>query len=499
MDTARGGEPFRFERRDALLLAFAIVLAAFVAHAQTLDNFFLGDDYTMIASNYGKTFREELALLVSDEIGGVWHERFVRPVRSWSLRIDYSISGLKPLPYHISDIAAHAATSVGISLLVLTLGGELLPALFAALLFLVHPLNVDVVAWNTARDESLSASTLLFAFLLYIRSGCSLRANVYAVGSWILVAASLFTKEYAVLFPLALVGFAVVSRKPLTEIWRGFLPYLGIVAIFIGIRWIAFGNPVGGYGSGHTYLRADLFLAAVRSFFESWVAPAVHRPLPLALILVGALPLVLGPTRPGAPSWKWIFFWGVVWFGLFILPTHNLVFTPRHLYLSFAGLSVALGLMLSRTRWPFRSGLAAAGLAGLALTLLPPTLEAEARYTRQALECEIAIDNLRTESERTQDGSVFVLVGFPQHREPPWGFGWSFSDALGPPFLPERIDERVRIIVRRGWRDSAWLNYREQFPGSPIRVLRWRPDWMSIELVTPKQSASRHRQREQSS
>jgi hypothetical protein len=494
-DSVDDRESARRGRWDFLLLACAVALAALAAHVETLDNFFLGDDYTMVAANYGKTFRQELALLASDEIGGLWHERFVRPVRSWSLRADYAVSGLRPLTYHLSDITAHAATSIAISFLVLSLGGEVLPALFAALLFLLHPMNVDVVAWNTARDESLSASTLLFSLLLHVRSGFSLRPNVPAVGSWMLFAASLFTKEYAVLFPLALVGFVLVSRKSLREAWPRFLPFVAIVAIFIGIRWVVFGNPVGGYGSGHTYLRGDLFLSSLLSFLRALAAPAIDHPLPFAIALAGALALAVGPAKRGAPPWKWIVYWGVVWVGLFLLPTHNLVFTPRHLYLSFAGVAVAIGLALSHGRWRYRTGAAAAGLAGLVLTLLPPTVRSERAYATKALECEAAIEKVRTEAERTEDGAVLVLVGFPQHREPPWGFGWSLSEALGPPFLPETLDARVRIVVRRGWRESAWLNYREQFPGAPIRVLRWRPDRMGAEVLVPPEEDPRGRAR----
>lgn len=476
-----------------LVLSGAVLLAAFLTFSETLDNYFLGDDYTMVAVNHGRTLREELELVVSDEIGGLWDEQFVRPVRSWSLRFDYAISGLRPLSYHVSDIAAHGATSIAIALLVLLLGGEWLPALLAAMLFLLHPLNVDVTAWNTARDESIGAAAMLLALVLYVRSGYSLHWNRYAIASWILLAVSVFTKEYAVLFPLALVGFGLLANEPLRELWRGWVPYAIVIALFLAARWTAFGEPVGGYGSGHTSFRPDLLASAVGQFSKAWAAPFVESPLRLLLILAGALPLAFGPRRAGSPSLKWVGYWAGFWFLLFLLPTHNLVFTDRHLYVSSTGIAIAVGLLLSRTRWAVRPGLAGVALAGLVLALLPETLAREREYARSALECESALAQLRREAAMAPEGSVFVLVGFPQHHDPPWGFGWSLADALGPPFLPERLDRRFPVVVRHEWRDTAWLNYRTQFPDAPIRVLRWRHEWRNVERLVDTEERLRRR------
>ncbi|HSF17575.1 MAG TPA: hypothetical protein VLK65_18675 [Vicinamibacteria bacterium] len=67
VETARDRNGIRFEP-PPFVLPVALAVAALIAHYGTLDNYFLGDDYTMIAVNYARSLREELALLASDEI-----------------------------------------------------------------------------------------------------------------------------------------------------------------------------------------------------------------------------------------------------------------------------------------------------------------------------------------------------------------------------------------------------------------------------------------------
>jgi hypothetical protein len=294
-----------------------------------------------------------------------------------------------------------------------------------------------------------------------------------------------------VLFPIALIALMVLAKEPVRTYWRGLVPYVSVIAVFLVTRFLAFGNPIGGYGtgSGHTSLRPDLFLSSTGSFLARLLQPVVgHLVFVVVLLASAALCLVLSRGREPAgrpPAWRWIGYFALFWFALFLLPTHNLVFTPRHMYLSFAGIAVAAGLLLSRvfTGTRLRGVLEAGTLAGIVLLCVPPTLAYTFAYARKARECETALSELRTALATTPDGSVLVLVGFPQNHEPPWGFGWSLEDALGPPFLKEKLDRRYQVIVRRGWTDSAAGNYRRQFPDAPIRVLRFRPELNGIERI----------------
>ena len=71
-------------------------MACLFVYGRAPDGFLIADDYTVIGSFWGKGPGYLLGLLTSDEIGGVWAEKFIRPVRPWSLALDGWIWGLEP-------------------------------------------------------------------------------------------------------------------------------------------------------------------------------------------------------------------------------------------------------------------------------------------------------------------------------------------------------------------------------------------------------------------
>lgn len=95
---------------------------------------------------------------------------------SWAL--DHAIWGLDPFGFHLTNVLLHGVNAVLVFLLaerVLGLAPKLDPrsrrwsAVFAALLFAVHPLRVESVAWITERRDVLSCAFLLGAVLAYLR------------------------------------------------------------------------------------------------------------------------------------------------------------------------------------------------------------------------------------------------------------------------------------------------------------------------------------------
>ena len=137
--------------RDTVLCAFTLGAACLLVFGGSIRGFFLADDYTILGSFWGKGGAYLARLLVSDEIGGAWPETFIRPIRPWSLAIDGWIWGLEPFGFHITNVALHAATATAITLLLLQLGAGVSSALPAAMLFLLHPLNVEVATWVAGR------------------------------------------------------------------------------------------------------------------------------------------------------------------------------------------------------------------------------------------------------------------------------------------------------------------------------------------------------------
>src|SRR2546426_7955163 len=104
------------------------------------------------------------------------------PLTWMTLGLDYLLWGMNPVGYHLTSLLLHAANAVVFFFLVrrlLTLAlpspserGYALPvaAGFAALVFAIHPLRVESVAWATERRDVLSGLFYLVTILVYLRA-----------------------------------------------------------------------------------------------------------------------------------------------------------------------------------------------------------------------------------------------------------------------------------------------------------------------------------------
>jgi len=135
------------------------------------------------------------------------------PLAYTSFWLDWHIWELEPTGYHLVNILLHAASSVLLWRVLKRLripGGWL-----AAMLFALHPVNVESVAWIAERKNTLS-------FLFYVGAGLSYlhflgrgQKTKYAL-ALILFCCALLAKTGAVMLPVVLLGFSWWLRGRLT-------------------------------------------------------------------------------------------------------------------------------------------------------------------------------------------------------------------------------------------------------------------------------------------
>ncbi len=97
------------------------------------------------------------------------HVGFWLPATFLSLALDRELFGMDPGGFHLTNVALHAACGVAFFWALVRLTGTFWPALAAALLFAVHPLRVESVAWITERKDVLSGLFWFLALLAYTR------------------------------------------------------------------------------------------------------------------------------------------------------------------------------------------------------------------------------------------------------------------------------------------------------------------------------------------
>jgi tetratricopeptide (TPR) repeat protein len=174
---------------------------------------FVFDDFQYITGNppvAGGLGPSSLGWAFSTGYAGNWH-----PLTWLSLMADVSLFGLRPGPMHLVNLLFHAANTALLCQLLTLLTGARLRSAMAALLFGIHPLHVESVAWITERKDLLSTLFGLLAVLAYaafVRRGGIARY----LGLLLLFAASLLAKPMLVTLPFLLL---LLDYWPL-ERWR---------------------------------------------------------------------------------------------------------------------------------------------------------------------------------------------------------------------------------------------------------------------------------------
>ena len=126
------------------------------------------------------------------------------PLSILSLAVDYRLFGLDPVGYHAVNLALHLANTLLVFGVLRLLSGSLAAAAAGSLLFGVHPLHVESVAWIAERKDVLSAFFFLGALGAYLRHLGGTRRRAWYLLALGLLAASLLAKPMGVTFPLVM-------------------------------------------------------------------------------------------------------------------------------------------------------------------------------------------------------------------------------------------------------------------------------------------------------
>ncbi len=137
-----------------------------------------------------------------------------RPLTILSFLVQLRTTGLSPFPFLLGNVLLHA----GVSWLVFRLGARLvgrLAAFVGAVIFAVHPLHTEAVAYIMGRSDLLAALFALAACLGYLRATdpAERRPGWWSAGAVGAYLAALFSKEHVALLPLWF-GLAWLIERP---------------------------------------------------------------------------------------------------------------------------------------------------------------------------------------------------------------------------------------------------------------------------------------------
>ncbi len=229
--------------KRVILAAFLVAaLVALVFLPALRNDFIVYDDRTYIVEN--PDVLEGIGAAPARWAMTTFHAANWHPLTWLSHQLDAEVWGLNPAGHHLTSVLLHALAAGLLYLFLVSATGAHRAALLAALLFGIHPLRVESVAWAAERKDVLSAflwMATLLAYLAWVRRRGAGRYLVL-VGCFAL---GLLAKPMLVSLPVVLL---LLDRWPLGRLraWReGWprlaekLPLVVLSAVSAGVTVVA--------------------------------------------------------------------------------------------------------------------------------------------------------------------------------------------------------------------------------------------------------------------
>lgn len=336
-------------------------LVCAVIYLPTLKYRFVWDDWLLITDNPRLTTGNPLTFFGQDFIPGasgsqVISVQYYRPLTVLSFWLDRQAWGLNPFGFHLTNVILNALVLLLLAYLLSLLSGRFWPVLLGLAVFGLHPTHVESVAFVSGRTDLLATAFILGCVLCLVRYGRGGRW-FWLAGAGVLFAASLLSKETAILLPFvgaALLFWLVPNRRGQAVVATALLAataagYIVLRAVVLG----KFAQPFGDVGLGQ---RALLFLNAFGRYAGLALFPFRHRLVypSRAEFTAFGWPTLVGGLALILLIWLALRFrsrafgFGAGWFLAFVVPVSNLFpiggtfLAERLLYLPLAGIALMI-------------------------------------------------------------------------------------------------------------------------------------------------------------
>jgi tetratricopeptide (TPR) repeat protein len=488
-----------------------IMLAGLFAYANSFTVPFLLDDYPNIVENplirnfsffFNPSPEDDRALPHAVNLG-----KDTRVIGYLTFAVNYRLNGLAVTGYHIVNVSIHILNALLVYLIVLLTfrtpkmsGQELSPhssyiALFAALMFVSHPIQTQAVTYVVQRFASLATFLCLLSGFFYIRSRLASSegqsGKLFYACALVSMLMAMLTKEIAFPVPMLIVAYEFMFfREPVRRKLSYLLPMLLPMGV---IPWLLLGGNASGdimqQLQGATTLdpvlsRAEYLLTQLRVVLTykrllflpvnqnidydypipgSFLEPAVFLSF---LLVCGTLILglfLLHKSRGSEPGLR-VTAYGIFWFYATLsvessfIPITDVIFEHR-VYLPSTGAFIALasGIVLLIKKWTARRQ----DIAFIALFLIPVFLVIATHERNGVFNSGVS---LWEDTARKSPGNARVRhnLGIAYH-EAGYPSGRSLEEMLkavelDPSYYPAYVDIGNMYLLR-GALDEAIRNY----------------------------------------
>lgn len=245
--------PF-WKNTSNLVSVFAALLITFACFYNTTDNQFVNwdDDRNFYENEYITTINQDnfwsntKKIFTSNVIGNY------NPLTIWTFAVEKRIYGLdEPGKWHRTNVLLHLVCVFFVFRICLLLGLRWQGSLFVALLFGIHPMRVESVAWVTERKDVLFGAFYLSALYFYIKG--KLNGKGHHLIIFTLFILSLFSKIQAVILPLSMIAvdYYLDGKLDVKSMFKK-APYF-ILSLIFGLIGLVFLKGEGSLDNAVTY------------------------------------------------------------------------------------------------------------------------------------------------------------------------------------------------------------------------------------------------------
>lgn len=359
--------------------SLALVLVSALVYAGSFEGEFVSDDLSSIVNN--PLLRSLDGAHVKRIFTGFDGPNYM-PLKVFSLALDYRLWGPEPAGFHLTNLIVHILAALLVHRILLRLELGAFTALFVALIWAVHPLQVESVAWISERKNVLSGLFFFAAFYVYLSFSEHGRRAAY-LGMLGLYVLALLSKMNTLVLPAVCLAYEAAFRFRLRRRdWLASLPLFllgAAVAAYNLVGSRVHGGPYHGGSAVVTWLSSSV---VVLRYLKNALWPtdlSFYYDVPLRGCLLDRPVLLSVLSLAGiAAATLWcirrrqrVAFW-VLWFGITLAPMLNLIpfralMHDRYMYLALLGPLVGLGMGLSWAARTWCPRYAAAGLAAAAI------------------------------------------------------------------------------------------------------------------------------------
>ncbi len=355
-------------RRREWLLAAAILLITFLVFSSVLNHGFVDwDDDVNVTENPNVKELNATTLkniFTGEVIGGY------TPLTTLSFAIEHAIFGMKPGVFHTTNLLLHLVNTLLVFILIRRLGFSLFVAAFVALLFGIHPMRVESVAWITERKDLLYGMFFLASLIVYTRFRQHGHRRFYYI-TLLLFVLSLLSKIQAVTLPLVLILIDYLQeRRLIAKQLLNKIPFLALSLLtgVIGILLLSQRGSLEINSDLPFYQRIFVGTYSLCVYLYKAVVPyplSAIYPMPASLsatfYLSAGMVLILLVAAwrfvRKKPEWVFalLFFVVNVVFMLQVVGAGTAFLADRFTYLAYIGLFIILAMLAEqafRIRWP---------------------------------------------------------------------------------------------------------------------------------------------------